>query len=242
MAIPLGKKIKPSKEQMSLDTEAPVIDYTKPLDKKTEKATLAELAKKRKDYLTDLESKRQNYSRAQEFDKIVADQEAKSLKFASEQERADYLKEMEKNRTEMYQAEADAKKAQEDAKVQAERAQEFEALQADRDAQTKAFAEQINRPIDEFFTKFMETNPTVDQARVASEMRTKLDNGESPANIMRSTLLSRPQKELIIKDYQDSVTQRQATTEPTIPKTFEEKIAEGEKMMTETASTPPTRG
>jgi hypothetical protein len=55
-------------------------------------------------------------------------------------------------------------------------------------------------------------------------MRTRLDKGESPANIMRSTLLSRQQKELIIKDYQDSVSNRQNTTIDT--RTFEEKMAE----------------
>lgn len=131
---------------------------------------------------------------------------------------------MEKNRAEMYKAQDEAKIADEQQQYMKDRADEFNTLQSERDTQTQQFAETINKPSNEFFTKFQQTNPTVAQAKVANEMRTKLDQGESPANIMRSTLLSRVQKELIIKDYQDSVTQRQNEQAPV--KTFEEKIAE----------------
>lgn len=57
------------------------------------------------------------------------------------------------------------------------RRQEAADLQATRDAETQAFADILNaeqKP--EFFNEFMKTNPTVEQAQNASQMRAMLDN------------------------------------------------------------------
>lgn len=109
------------------------------------------------------------------------------------------------------------------------RRQEAADLQASRDAETQAFADILNaekRP--EFVTEFLKTNPTVEQAAVATDMRNKMDQWESAAKIMRSTLLSRAQKEAIVKDYQAWLTE--SRTVPT--KTLAETVAEANKKKT----------
>jgi len=44
-----------------------------------------------------------------------------------------------------------------------------------RDAETQAFADILNRESPEFITEFTKTNPTIEQAQKASEMRTHMD-------------------------------------------------------------------
>lgn len=72
------------------------------------------------------------------------------------------------------------------------------------------------QPMD-FLTEFSATNPTKSQVEAATQVRQMLDTGESPANLMRSTALSKKQKELIIKSYQQDLTESRT---PTIQETI----------------------
>lgn len=150
-------------------------------------------------------------SRAEEFVAMNAKQDQKSQEFAAKQEaKWQKLADIVMWKILKWTDESMARR------------QEAVDLQAIRDAETQAFADILNaeqKP--EFFTEFMKTNPTVEQATVANDMRNKMDQWESAANIMRSTLLSRAQKEAIVKDYQAWLTGSRTT-----PKTLAETVAE----------------
>jgi hypothetical protein len=203
----LSAKLKkdPVPEQMQM-TEAPAI-IPDPLtaDKKTTKTILADEKQKRKDYLAELEGQRKGADtqayldkRANEFEDYNNKIDTESVVGQNQRNRDAYLAELEGQRK-AYEAQ------QELDATNTRLAGEFDTYRNEQVANQKASDEIMARPATDSYTKFTDTNPTVEQAIVAGNARKAMDEGRSPNTILDNSNLTPEQKTLIIKDYQNDL-------------------------------------